>query len=83
MSKPPLLALLSNGGNGSVPNWNVPGAGYKPGETLVDVLTCNKVVADDKGGVLVTGRAGNPQVSPPVSPLHILCSLSMFAPGPP
>ncbi len=63
VSKPPMLALLSNVGNNTVPNWNVPGAGYKPGETLVDVLTCNKVVADDKGGILVSGKAGNPQVS--------------------
>ena len=63
VSKPPLLALLSNLGNDSAPNWNVPGAGYKPGETLVDILTCNKVVADSQGGVLVTGKAGNPQVS--------------------
>ncbi|PIL26375.1 ATP-binding cassette transporter [Ganoderma sinense ZZ0214-1] len=84
VSKPPLLALLSNLGNTSTPNWNVPGAGYKPGETLVDVLTCNKVVADDKGGVLVTGKAGNPQILLPVTaldPKGRMCS-NMATPGP-
>ena len=63
VSKPPLLTLLTNGGNASVPNWNVPSGAYKPGETLVDVLTCSTVTADKNGGVLVAGHAGNPQVS--------------------
>ncbi|KAM5531186.1 hypothetical protein V8D89_015156 [Ganoderma adspersum] len=83
VSKPPLLALLSNLGNDTAPNWNVPVAGYKPGETLVDVLTCNKVVANDKGGVLVTGKAGNPQILLPVTaldPKGRMCS-NMATPG--
>ena len=36
-----------------MPNWNVPSGAYKPGETLVDVLTCSTVTADKNGGVLV------------------------------
>ncbi|KAI1787110.1 alpha-amylase [Ganoderma leucocontextum] len=83
VSKPPLLALLSNVGNSTVPNWNVPGAGYKPGETLVDILTCNKVVANDKGGIIVSGKAGNPQILLPVTaldPKGRMCS-NMATPG--
>ncbi|RDX40957.1 glycoside hydrolase family 13 protein [Lentinus brumalis] len=71
VSKPPLLALLTNVGNISTAatTWNVPDAGYPANEVLVDVLTCNKVTADKSGGVLVHASSGEPQVLLPTSAL--------------
>ncbi|KAI0742260.1 alpha-amylase [Daedaleopsis nitida] len=69
VSKPPMLALLTNGGNDSVPIWNIPDAGYASHEELVDVLTCTAVVADKNGGLLVQGSLGNPQILLPTSAL--------------
>lgn len=62
VSKPPLLALLSNRGNLSSPEWTVASAGYQAGEKLVDVLSCTEVTADNNGGVTVEGTGGMPQV---------------------
>ncbi|KAI8992740.1 glycoside hydrolase family 13 protein [Trametes punicea] len=67
--KPPMLALLTNGGSSSSPSWTVPDAGYQGNEELVDVLTCNKLNADTNGGVSVQGSGGNPQVLMPTSSL--------------
>ena len=61
VSKPPMLALLSNKGSSSNPQWTVASAGYKSGEALVDVLSCTSVTADDNGGVTVQGNQGMPQ----------------------
>lgn len=69
ISKPPMLTLLTNGGSSSSPKWTVSDAGFQANEELVDVLTCNKVTADDKGGVTVQGSGGNPQVLMPTSAL--------------
>ncbi|KAI0640874.1 glycoside hydrolase family 13 protein [Trametes meyenii] len=69
ISKAPLLTLLTNGGSSSSSSWTVPDAGYQANEELVDVLTCNKVTADGKGGVTVQGSGGNPQVLLPTSAL--------------
>ncbi|KAI0713053.1 glycoside hydrolase family 13 protein [Cerioporus squamosus] len=71
VSKPPLLALLTNVGNDSSASttWNVPDAGYPANEVLVDVLTCSKVTADNGGGVLVHASSGEPQVLLPTSAL--------------
>lgn len=66
VSKLPMTALLTNQGGGGTPWWNVPSAGYKPGETLVDVLSCRTVTADAGGGVTVLGSGGQPQVLLPV-----------------
>ncbi|KAI0753795.1 glycoside hydrolase family 13 protein [Fomes fomentarius] len=78
VSKPPMLALLTNTGYASDgPTWNVPDAGYAPHEELVDVLTCNTVYADTHGGVLVHGSHGLPQILLPpsaLSPNGSLCS---------
>ena len=57
-----MLALLTNVGNSSDVTWNVPDAGYRAHQELVDVLTCSTVVADKKGGVLVHSVQGHPQV---------------------
>ena len=62
ISKPPMLTLLTNGGSSSSPSWTITDAIYQPNEELVDILTCNKVNADSKGGVAVKGSGGNPQV---------------------
>ena len=62
VSKPPMLALLTNVGHGSDVTWNVPNAGYKGKEKLIDILTCTSVTADKHGGVIVHGTSGNPQV---------------------
>ncbi|KAI0753794.1 glycoside hydrolase superfamily [Fomes fomentarius] len=69
VSKPPLLALLTNGGSSSSPKWDVPEAGYKPNEELVDIISCSKVTADANGGVSATGSGGSPQVLLPASAL--------------
>ncbi|KIK65914.1 glycoside hydrolase family 13 protein [Collybiopsis luxurians FD-317 M1] len=64
VSKPPLLALLTNGGSSSNAKWSIPsGAGlFSGGETLVDVLTCDTVTVDGDGGVSVSAKSGLPQV---------------------
>jgi len=69
--KPPMLTLLTNiGSQGSKSvTWSVPTAGFSPNEQLVDVLTCNPVNADDKGGVNVVSLYGMPQVLMPVTTL--------------
>ncbi|KAI0776563.1 glycoside hydrolase family 13 protein [Trametes elegans] len=69
VSKPPLLALLTNGGSSSSPSWKVSDVGYQANEELIDVLSCNKVTADGNGAVTVQGSGGNPQVLLPTSAL--------------
>ena len=68
-SKPPLLSLFTNGGDGSSASWSVPEAGYSANEQLVDVLTCNTMTADGSGGVSASTSNGMPMVRPP-SPSH-------------
>ncbi|TFY83801.1 hypothetical protein EWM64_g220 [Hericium alpestre] len=66
VSKPPMLALLTNAGNQSHNvTWSVPDAGFAPNETLVDVLSCEKVEADGHGGVNVRAIGGMPQMLMP------------------
>ncbi|GJE95538.1 glycoside hydrolase family 13 protein [Phanerochaete sordida] len=69
VSKPPLLALLSNQGSSSSPQWSVASAGYKANEDLVDVVSCTKVTADSNGGVSTTAQSGKPVVLVPASAL--------------
>lgn len=59
-----MLALLSNGGSSTSPQWSVPNAGYSANEDLVDVLTCIKITADSNGGVTAKSTQGMPQVRP-------------------
>ncbi|OCH88147.1 alpha-amylase [Obba rivulosa] len=70
VSKPPLLALLSNGGNASSPSWSVPNAGYAANEPLVDVVSCASVTADSNGGVSASSQGGVPMVLMPASALN-------------
>lgn len=65
ISKPPMLALLSNGGNSSAPSWNVTGTGYDAGTTLIDVLTCDKFSTDGNGNLAAHSKDGLPLVSSP------------------
>ena len=64
MSKPPMLTLFTNvGASGSPASFSVPEAGYSANEKLVDVVTCNAVTADSKGGVSAQSGGGLPMVS--------------------
>lgn len=69
--KPPMLALLSNSGNTSTPEWTISGSetGFAPGTTLVDVLTCDVVVTGEDGGVSTRSDKGLPLVLLPQSAL--------------
>lgn len=68
ISKSPLLALLSNGGNTTNPSWSVPNAGFSANENLVDVISCSTVTADGSGGVQISSTGGLP----------IVCNLFSF-----
>ncbi|TRM63251.1 glycoside hydrolase family 13 protein [Schizophyllum amplum] len=61
VSKPPLLALLTNAGSGGASAWDVPKV-YKPGTELVDVLSCRTYNAGDDGGVQMSSTGGMPHV---------------------
>lgn len=63
VSKPPLLALLTNAGSSSKGGSWAAKRLYKANETLVDVLTCRRFWADAAGGVDVKIVGGMPQVS--------------------
>lgn len=69
VSKPPMLALLTNEGASSSPQWIVGSAGYQPNEDLVDVVSCTKVTADSNGGISTSAQNGNPMVFVPASAL--------------
>ncbi|KAK0448478.1 alpha-amylase [Desarmillaria tabescens] len=65
ISKPPLLALLTNVGNSSTATWTIPGdAGlFLKGQTLIDVLTCQSYNVDPvTGSLTIESRNGLPQV---------------------
>ncbi|KZT66206.1 glycoside hydrolase family 13 protein [Daedalea quercina L-15889] len=67
ISKPPLLALLTNAGGSSSPSWSIPGTNYSKGAELIDVLSCETTKAGDSGAVAWTGSAGMPAVLLPTS----------------
>lgn len=66
VSKPPLLALLTNVGNKSTTttSWTIPGSEglYMSGEDIVNVLDCKVYQADKEGGISVQVDSGMPQV---------------------
>ncbi|TRM63224.1 glycoside hydrolase family 13 protein [Schizophyllum amplum] len=68
ISKPPLLGLFTNTGSNGSASFSVEGV-YDAGETLVDVLTCNAITADDSGKVSASASGGMPQVLIPASSL--------------
>ncbi|KAJ3980661.1 glycoside hydrolase family 13 protein [Lentinula detonsa] len=79
VSKPPLLALLTNGGSSSTESWSIPNSAglFSANETLVDVLTCDTVVTGSDGSLSVTARDGLPKVFMPaktLSPTGSLCA---------
>ena len=63
VSKPPLLTLLSNGGQWSTPQRTVTNAGFQPNEKLVDVLSCAALTAGSDGSVEAKSTDGAPMVS--------------------
>ncbi|KIK01831.1 glycoside hydrolase family 13 protein [Laccaria amethystina LaAM-08-1] len=70
VSKPPLIALLTNLGSNSTKSstWVASGVA-SANEVLVDVLSCATVKADGSGGVSVAVVGGLPQVLIPASAL--------------
>lgn len=67
ISKPPMLALLSNGGSSSTPTWSISSAvsGYTPNQDLIDVLSCKTVKTDGNAGISTSSSGGAPMVSFP------------------
>lgn len=64
VSKPPLLALLTNIGSQQTRavRWNVTHPVFKGRQQLVDVLTCRTFLAGDNGGVSIQSDEGMPKV---------------------
>ncbi|KAJ3847881.1 glycoside hydrolase family 13 protein [Lentinula lateritia] len=77
ISKPPLLALLTNGGSSSTESWSIPSSAglYNANETLVDVLTCDTVITGSDGNLSVTTSQGLPKVLMPAKSLSATGSL--------
>ncbi|KAJ3875393.1 alpha-amylase [Lentinula edodes] len=77
ISKPPLLALLTNGGSSSTESWSIPSSAglYNANETLVDVLTCDTVITGSDGSLSVTASQGLPKVLMPAKSLSATGSL--------
>ncbi|KAF7302332.1 Glycoside hydrolase family 13 protein [Mycena chlorophos] len=69
LSKPPLLALMTNVGssNNNQPTWVIPPGTYPANTTLVDVLACQKftINANASAGSGVTASGGMPKVLVP------------------
>ncbi|KAJ3885788.1 alpha-amylase [Lentinula edodes] len=72
ISKPPLLTLLTNGGNSSNATWIIPSTAglYSPNETLVDVLSCDSVMMGSDGSLTVVATNGLPKVLMPEEALN-------------
>ena len=62
LSKPPMLALLTNQGASANPTWNVGAAGYSANQELIDVISCQKVTTDSTGAVKLNAQQGAPMV---------------------
>lgn len=64
ISKPPLLALLTNIGSQQTVSvrWNVTHPVFKSKQQLVDVLTCRTFIAGEGGGVSIQSDEGMPKV---------------------
>ena len=62
LSKPPLLALLTNVGENAVSSWGVPNAGFSPNAEVMEVLTCTQMQADAQGGINARTSTGQPMV---------------------
>ncbi|KII86283.1 glycoside hydrolase family 13 protein [Plicaturopsis crispa FD-325 SS-3] len=64
ISKPPLVALFANVGvnDTSGAAWTLPAGTFRASEPVVDVLTCNAMMADGSGGMVVQAHMGQPQV---------------------
>ncbi|KAJ7623070.1 alpha-amylase [Mycena polygramma] len=74
LSKPPLLALLTNVGlpaNDSAPgaSWRIPAGVYASGTVLVDVLACRAFTVAGDGDTTVQAEEGMPRVLLPAGAL--------------
>ena len=66
LSKPPMLALLTNVGSNSKSTWGVSGgssgSGYAPNTQLMEVLSCTTMTTDGNGGITAQTSNGQPMV---------------------
>ncbi|KAF4566575.1 hypothetical protein EYR36_012006 [Pleurotus pulmonarius] len=71
VSKPPLMALLTNAGSAATVTWTVPKKSFDNKERIVDVLTCRETVARKGSGdtLVFTSTMGMPLVLVPSSVL--------------
>ncbi|GLB36809.1 putative protein with domain of unknown function (DUF1966) [Lyophyllum shimeji] len=71
VSKPPLVALLTNVGNSSTAatTWDIPASTFKGSETVVNVLDCKTMTAAPDGSLHVRVQGGMPQLLLPGSVL--------------
>ncbi|KAI9572501.1 glycoside hydrolase family 13 protein [Boletus coccyginus] len=71
ISKPPLLALLTNIGSQQTSSvrWNVTHPVFNGKQQLVDVLTCRTFIAGENGSVSIQSDEGMPKVLMPVTSL--------------
>ncbi|KAJ3738716.1 alpha-amylase [Lentinula detonsa] len=86
ISKPPMLTLLSNGGNSSNATWNIPSSTglYGGNKTLVDVLTCDTVTTGSDGSLNLTASNGLPKVLMPSEAFNgsgSLCTIGAESPS--
>ncbi|KAF9221280.1 glycoside hydrolase family 13 protein [Gyrodon lividus] len=72
VSKPPMLALLTNVGTQPTTSvrWNVTHPVFKSRERLVDILTCRTYISGENGGVSIQSDGGMPKVLMPASSLQ-------------
>ncbi|SJL07387.1 related to alpha-amylase [Armillaria ostoyae] len=81
ISKPPMLALLTNVGSSGSASWSVSGV-YNKGETVVDVLTCKTYTVDSSSGTLsASADSGAPRIILPTSALKSDGTLCASAAG--
>lgn len=76
VSKPPMLALLTNQGSSATTTWNVGAAGFQPNQQLIDVVSCTTVTTDGSGAIKVNSPGGNPMVFLPASSFNSSICLS-------
>lgn len=72
ISKPPLLALLTNVGQSGSVSWNVPGV-FSANQALVDALSCNQYVVPSDANMTISSSDGSPKVLMPATVANQVC----------
>ena len=71
-----IITVLSNlGAAGNTYTFTLPNTGFRPGQVVIEVLTCTRVTVDGNSNVAVAMGAGLPRVSLPIRSL----SMSVYA----